>query len=95
MNGNPNKNKSTRVPLPLRVPQDLKDELAEAAKANGISRTAESELRLRNKPVILTPELLVNMQDKANIKYNEMKDDMPEEAERMIEEVTRLWKYLE
>lgn len=32
MKENPNKQKYTRVPLPIRVPQELKDELAEAAK---------------------------------------------------------------
>ena len=37
MKENPNKQKSTRVQLPLRVPQELKDELAEAAKAKGIN----------------------------------------------------------
>ena len=94
MKENPNKQKSTRVQLPLRVPQELKDELAEAAKAKGISRTAEAEQRLKNKPVMLTPELLVNLQDKANVRYNELKYDQPDEADRILKEVYQLWKSL-
>ena len=94
MKENPNKQKYTRVPLPIRVPQELKNELAEAAKAKGISRTAEAEQRLKNKPVIMTPELLVNLQDKANVKYNELKNDQPEQADRILEEVYKLWKSL-
>ena len=94
MKENPNKQKYTRVQLPLRVPQELKDELAEAAKAKGISRTAEAEQRLKNKPVMLTPELLVNLQDKANVRYNELKYDQPDEADRILKEVYQLWKSL-
>lgn len=94
MKENPNKQKSTRVQLPLRVPQELKDELAEAAKAKGISRTAEAEQRLKNKPVMLTPELLVNLQDKANVRYQELMNDQPEEADRILKEVYQLWKSL-
>ena len=94
MKENPNKQKSTRVQLPLRVPQELKDELAEAAKAKGISRTAEAEQRLKNKPVMLTPELLVNLQDKANVRYQELMNDQPDEADRILKEVYQLWKSL-
>lgn len=94
MKENPNKQKYTRVPLPIRVPQELKNELAEAAKAKGISRTAEAEQRLKNKPVMLTPELLVNLQDKANVRYNELKYDQPDEADRILKEVYQLWKSL-
>ena len=94
MKENPNKQKSTRVQLPLRVPQELKDELAEAAKAKGISRTAEAEQRLKNKPLMLTPELLVNLQDKANVRYQELMNDQPDEADRILKEVYQLWKSL-
>ena len=91
---NSNQKKSTRVPLPIRVPQERLDELDSTAREKGISRTKEADLRLANKPVILTPELLVNLQDKANVKYNELFPDMPEEAEKLLKEVARLWNSL-
>lgn len=91
---NPKNKKEKKVPLPLKVPESLFMELSQEAKEKNISRSEVALYRLQHCATPLTPALMKELQDSANKKYEELKDDQPEEAIRIQKEVMRLWKYL-
>ena len=86
--------KDPKVQLPLRVSRSLYDEIDAVAKTKGIPRSSEAEYRLKHYPIPLTPELMVELQNKATKNYEELKSDMPEEAIKIQKEVMKLWKLL-
>lgn len=86
--------KEPKVPLPVKVPKSLYDEIDTEAKEKGVPRTEIVEYRLKHYPIPLTPELMVKLQDEANKKYEDLKPDMPKEAIRIQKEVMKLWKLL-
>ena len=86
--------KEPKVQLHLKVSKSLFEEIAAEAKAKGVTRTEIAEYRLKHYPIPLTPPLMVELQNSANKKYEELKPDMPEEAVRIQKEVLKLWKRL-
>ena len=88
------KDKEKKVPLPINVPQWLFDEIGHEAKEKGVNRTDVAVYRLQHYPIPLTPALMVELQNDANKKYEELKADMPEKAVKIQKEVIKLWKLL-
>jgi len=86
--------KEPKVQLPIKVSKSLFDEIDAEAKAKGVPRTEIAEYRLKHYPIPLTPALMVELQNAANKKYEELKPDMPEEAIKIQKEVMKLWKRL-
>lgn len=86
--------KEKKVPLPMKVRESTFDELDQIAKEKGVPRSDVAAYRIEHYPIPLTPELMVELQNSANKKYEELKPDMPEEAVRIQKEVMRLWKLL-
>ena len=86
--------KDKKVPLPMKVRQSTFDELDQIAKERGIPRSDVAAYRIEHYPIPLTPELMLELQNKANAKYEELKDDMPEEAIKIQKKVMELWKLL-
>lgn len=86
--------KDKKVPLPMKVRQSTFDELDQIAKEKGIPRSDVAAYRIEHYPIPLTPELMLELQNIANAKYEELKDDMPEEAIKIQKKVMELWKLL-
>lgn len=86
--------KTKKVPLPLKVPETLFNEIDREAKEKGIPRSEVALYRLQHYPIPLTPALMVELQDAANSKYEELKQDQPQEAIEIQKEVMKLWKRL-
>lgn len=86
--------KEKKEPLPLRIPGWLFDEINAEAKEKGVSRTEIAEYRLQHYATPLTPALMNELQNDANKKYENLKDDQPEEAIRIQRKVMELWKLL-
>ena len=86
--------KDKKVPLPMNVRQSTFDELDQIAKEKGVRRSDVAAYRIEHYPIPLTPELMFELQKKANAKYEELKDDMPEEAIKIQKKVMELWKLL-
>ena len=86
--------KEPKVQLSIKVSKTLFDEIDAEAKAKGVSRTEIAEYRLKHYPIPLTPALMVELQNDANTKYEELKTDMPEDAVAIQKEVMKLWKRL-
>ena len=91
---NPKNQKEKKVPLPLKVPESLFMELSQEAKEKNISRSEVALYRLQHPQVVLTPELMKELQDGSNKKYEELIADLPEEAVRVQKEAMELWKYV-
>ena len=89
-----NKQDEECVGFPLRVPKYLKDEIDAEAKAKGVYRSEVAVYRLQHYASPLTVELLVELQNRANDKYEQLKDKQPAEAEEIQRKVLELWKYL-
>jgi len=87
-------NKDTKVPLPLKVRKSRLNEIEEEARKRGVPRSKIAEERINHYPIPLTPALMYELQNGANRKYEELKDDQPEEAVRIMKEVMKLWKLL-
>lgn len=83
-----------KVPLPLKVHESVFNEVDQAAKEKGVTRSDEVEYRLKHYATPLTPQLMVELQNDANKKYEELKADQPEEAIKIQKEVMKLWKCL-
>ena len=86
--------KEKKVPLPINVPQWLFDEIDHEAKEKGVNRTDVAVYRLQHYPIPLTPALMMELQNGANKKYEELKDDQPEEAIEIQRKVMELWNSL-
>lgn len=86
--------KTKKVPLPLKVPEALFNEIDREAKEKGIPRSDVALYRLQHYPIPLTPELMVELQDAGNSKYEELKPDQPQEAIKIQKKVMKLWKLL-
>lgn len=86
--------KDKKVPLPMKVRQSTFYEVDQIAKEKGIPRSDVGAYRIEHYPIPLTPELMFELQNKANVKYEELKDDMPEEAIKIQKKVMELWKLL-
>ena len=67
--------KDKKVPLPMKVRQSTFDELDQIAKERGIPRSDVAAYRIEHYPIPLTPELMLELQNKANAKYEELKDE--------------------
>lgn len=83
-----------KVPLPLKVHESLFNEVDQEAKKRGVPRSDEAEYRLQHYATPLTPQLMVELQNDANKKYEELKPDQPEEAIKIQKEAMKLWKRL-
>ena len=86
--------KDPMVPLPVKVPQSLYNELDKNAKDKGISFSEETRYRLKHYPIPLTPALMHDLENAKNKKYDDLKPDMPQEALEVYEEVRKLWNIL-
>lgn len=86
--------KEKKVPLPLKVPESLFNEIDQEAKEKGIPRSDVALYRLQHYPIPLTPKLMVELQNGVNQKYEELKSDQPKEAINIQKEVAKLWKLL-
>lgn len=82
--------KDKKVPLPLKVPESLFNELDQEAKEKGIPRSDVALYRLQHYPIPLTPQLMAELQNDANRKYEELKSDQPKEAIKIQREVAKL-----
>ena len=60
----------------------------------GIPRSDVAAYRIEHYPIPLTPELMMELQNDANKKYEELKPNMPEEAIKIQKKVMELWKLL-
>ena len=89
-----NNQKDKKVPLPLKVHESVFDEVDQTAKEKGVTRSDEAEYRLKHYATPLTPQLMVELQNDANKKYEELKPNQPEEAIKLQKEVMKLWKRL-
>ena len=86
--------KDPMVPLPVKVPQSLYNEINKEANDKGISISEEARYRLKHFPVPLTPSLMYQLENAKNKKYEDLKPNMPQEALDVYEEVARLWNIL-
>ena len=86
--------KEKKVALPINVPQWLLEEIDHEAKEKGVSRTDVAVDRLQHHATPLTPALMYELQNDANKKYEELKDDQPKEAIKIQRKVMELWKLL-
>lgn len=86
--------KEKKVALPLKVPESLFNELDQEAKEKGIPRSDVALYRLQHYPIPLTPQLMAELQNDANRKYEELKSDQPKEAIKIQKEVAKLWRLL-
>ena len=86
--------RNKKVPLPMKVRQSTFDELDQTAKKMGIPRSDVAAYRIEHYPIPLTPELMMELQNDANKKYEELKPNMPEEAIKIQKKVMELWKLL-
>ena len=86
--------KEKKVPLPMKVRESTLQELDQIAKEKGVPRSDIAAYRIEHYPIPLTPELMAELQNSANKKYEELKPDMPEEAVRIQRKVMELWKLL-
>ena len=86
--------KDPNVLLSLKVPQSLYNELDKEAKDKGITISEEARYRLKHYPIPLTPALMVDLENKKNIKYKDLKPNMPQEALDVYSEVRKLWNIL-
>lgn len=86
--------KDPMVPLPLKVPQSLYNELDKEAKDKGITISEEARNRLKHYPIPLTPALMYQLENNKNQKYGDLKPNMPQEALDICEEVRKLWNIL-
>ena len=86
--------KDPKVPLPLKVPLSLFNELDQEAKEKGVPRSDVALDRLKHYPVPLTPALMYELENAKNKKYGDLKPDMPQEALQTYEEVAILWRRL-
>ncbi|MGN0407813.1 MAG: hypothetical protein ACI4EJ_06125 [Bacteroides sp.] len=91
---NPKNKKEKKVPLPLKVPVSVFNEIEQEAREDNVSRTEVALFRLQHPPIVLTPALMKELQDGSNNKYEELIKDQPEEAIRLQKEVLELWKYV-
>ena len=62
--------KDPKVPLPLKVPLSLFNELDQEAKEKGISRSNVALDRLKHYPVPLTPALMYELENAKTCVYN-------------------------
>lgn len=86
--------KEKKVALPLKVPESLFNEIDQEAKEKGIPRSDVALYRLQHYPIPLTPQLMAELQNNANRKYEELKSDQPREAIKIQKEVAKLWRLL-
>ena len=83
-----------KVQWSLKTSEAVLMEMDAEAKAKGVTRSEIANERLQHYATPLTPELLVELQNKANLKYEELKENQPEEAVKIVEEVLNLWNRL-
>ena len=86
--------KDPKVPLPLKVPKSLFNELDNEAKEKGVPRSDVALDRLKHYPIPLTPALMYDLENAKNKKYEDLKPNMPQEALDVYEEVSILWRRL-
>ena len=86
--------KEKKEPLPLRISGRLFDEIDAEAKEKDVSRTEIAEYRLQHYATPLTPALMYELQNNANMKYEELKDNQPEKAIEIQRKAMELWKLL-
>ena len=84
----------TKVQWSLKIPESVLKEMDAEAKAKGVTRSEIANERLQHYATPLTPELLVMLQNKANIKYEELKENQPEEAIKLVKDVMDIWSRL-
>ena len=78
----------------MNVPQNLFDEIDNEAKGKGVNRTDVAVYRLQHYATPLTPALMYELQNDANKKYEELKDNQPEKAIEIQRKAMELWKLL-
>lgn len=83
-----------KVTWSLKSPPDVLKEMDEEAKRRGVTRSDVANERLQHYAAPLTPELMVQLQNKANLKYEELKENQPEKAVEIQRKVMELWKLL-
>ena len=83
-----------KVPLPLKVPEYLLEEIDAEAKVKSLTRSEVALYRLQHYPIPLTPELMSELSNNANMRYEELKAEQPEEAIKIQKEVMALWNRL-
>lgn len=84
----------TKVQWSLKTSEAVLMEMDAEAKAKGVTRSEIANERLQHYATPLTPKLLIELQNKANLKYEELKENQPEEAVKIVEEVMNLWNRL-
>lgn len=91
-------NKSRRVPksvpMNVRVPYELYEEISHEAEAKGCSLSEEVVRRLRNSRNGLTPEIPVMVQNIINYAVCIARDVYPDACKEIEEMGMKLWKYL-
>ena len=78
----------------LKISESVLKEIEAEAKAKGVTKSEIANERLKHYATPLTPELLVMLQNKANIKYEELKENQPEEAIKLVKDVMDIWNRL-
>lgn len=86
--------KEKRVPFSMKMIERLFDEIDAEAKEKDVSRTEIAEYRLQHYATPLTPALMYELQNNANMKYEELKDNQPEKAIEIQRKAMELWKLL-
>ena len=81
----------TKVQWSLKISESVLKEIEAEAKAKGVTKSEIANGRLQHSPISLTPELLVMLQNNVNLKYEELKEDLPEEAMQLVKDVMDLW----
>ena len=81
----------TKVQWSLKTPKSVLMEMDAEAKAKGVTRSEVANGRLQHSPISLTPELLVMLQNNVNLKCEELKENLPEEAIQLVKDVMDLW----
>ena len=81
----------TKVQWSLKIPESVLKEMDAEAKAKGVTRSEIANERLQHYATPLTPDLLVMLQNNVNLKYEELKEDLPEEAMQLVKDVMDLW----
>ena len=78
----------------LKSPSSVLKEMSEDAKKEGVTRSEIANYRLQHYATPLTPELMVLIQNDANLKYEELRENQPEQAVEIQRKAMELWKLL-
>ena len=94
MKVNDNNKTLKSVPMNVRVPIELHEELTKEAKRNGRTMSEEVIRRLRNSKNVMAPDVPILVQGIVNYAVSLVKNVYPERCEEIENLGMMVWRYL-